>query len=163
MARAAGRNLPAAIFACERGGFPMKLGLVFAIAALGASVAAAAAEPNSVVGVWKPEPQRDRISIPWLEFTTDGRVFFVPKLSVSERLGPQPFPPSRRQEIFGLYQTRDDKIVVRVWSGGTSTFELTKDGRLCAYPGPGVMPADGAVRRPAGPRQCYQRATVTRS
>ena len=140
----------------------MKLALVFAIAALGASVASAA-EPDAVVGVWKPEQTRDMISMPWLEFTPNGRVFFVPKVSVSEFLGPQPFQVSPRQEIFGLYQTRDDKVSVRVWSGGTTTFELTKDGRLCAYPGAGVMPADGVLKRPTSQGQCYQRVTVNRS
>ncbi|HEY4031769.1 MAG TPA: hypothetical protein VGM25_15605 [Caulobacteraceae bacterium] len=140
----------------------MKLGLVFAIAALGAS-AASAAEPNSVVGVWKPESTGDRVAIPSLDFTTDGRVFFTSTLQVSQRPDPVPFGQPPLQEIFGHYQTRDDKVVVRVWSGGTTTFQLTKDGRLCVYPGAGVMPATGVIKPQAGQRQCYQRVGVNRS
>lgn len=138
----------------------MKLGLVLALAALGAS-AAVAAEPNAVVGLWKPEQTRDRIAMPSLDFTADGRVFFAATLSVADRPGSAFAGP--RQEIFGLYQTRGDKVLVRVWSGGAAAFELTKDDRLCVYPGAGVMPANGVIQPKSGLRQCYERATANRS
>ena len=148
----------------------MKLGLVLAIAALGAS-AASAAEPNSVVGFWKPEKLPGAVALTMLQFTTDGHVFSMPGVSVIQFTVPgsalSAVPPRSLprlpQELLGRYETRDSKIVIRLGAGGNSTLELMKDGRLCVFPGPGFMPTDGAVRPQAGERQCYQRLNAERS
>jgi hypothetical protein len=149
----------------------MKLALVFAAAALGAATAAAAAEPNSVTGFWKPEKLRGTVGLTMLQFTADGQVFSMPDVSVVQWIAPSPpqggapprVVPRLPQELLGRYEVRDNKIVIRLGAGGSSTFELTKDGRLCVFPGPGIMPTDGVLRPQAGERQCYQRPTAERS
>ncbi len=148
----------------------MKLGLVFAIAALGASTVSAA-EPNSVIGFWKPEKLRGTVDLTMLQFTTDGHVFSMPDVSVVRWIvpgspvgaAPPRGLPRLPQELLGRYEARDGKIVIRLGAGGSSTFELTRDDRLCVFPGPGFMPTDGAVRPQAGERQCYQRLRAERS
>jgi hypothetical protein len=146
----------------------MKLGLVFAIAALGAS-AASAAEPASVIGYWKPDKLPGTVGLTMLQFTADGRVFSMPEISSVQWIIPGARPggapprylPRLPQELIGRYETQGDKVVVRLDPRLTSTFELTQDGRLCVYPGPALM--NGEVRRQSGARQCYQRLGAERS
>lgn len=148
----------------------MKLALVFAIAAAGAisASAATAAEPNSVVGYWSPQKLRDVVGMSMLQFTADGHVFSMSRSSVVQFLippsgaSPKALPPPPQQWL-GRYEVRDDKVIVTLGPRMSATFELTKDGRLCVFPGPGVMPADGTFRPQAGERQCYQRENVNRS
>jgi hypothetical protein len=143
----------------------MKLGVVFAIAALGAS-AASAAEPASVVGIWNPQKLDGVVALQALQFTRDGKVFSVPRafriiIPAPAPGAKPPAPPPLPQELIGQYETQGDKVIVRTGPGASATFELTKDGRLCVYPGPALM--NGVVRRQPGERQCYERQSAERS
>lgn len=136
----------------------MKLALVFAIAAFGAS-AAGAAEPASVVGAWNPQKLTGVVAMSPLQFTRDGQVFSLSQ-AVSFTLAPGSVPkapvlPPVNRALIGRYEIQGDKVIVRLDSRTSTTFELTKNGLLCIYPGPALM--NGEVRRQPGERQCYER------
>jgi len=121
----------------------MKLNMVWAFLALGASTALAAA-PNMVAGTWKLQPKTGFAGgFDSLMFTKDGKL-----LNVSI--------PNRR-ELLGDYRRDNDKVIARGRSGETYAFELMKDGRLCVFPGPAMIPVDGSAKGSSGERQCYQR------
>jgi hypothetical protein len=131
----------------------MRSSLVFAFSALAASAAFAAA-PDSVVGSWRALPvpsafpQVGVIGIPQvLTFTDDGQLWIAQRL---------PAKPPYKDFLLGRYRAQDGKVVAKGPSGETYAYELMKDGRLCVYPGPGLLPLTGA----AGPQetgQCYGR------
>jgi hypothetical protein len=148
----------------------MKSGLVFAFTVLAASAAAAAA-PDSVVGSWRalPAPSANAlinvIGIPQiLTFTDDGRLWVAQPSSRPLVLHPpltQPLPtrPPYEDYLLGRYTARDGKVVAKGPSGETYAYELMKDGRLCVYPAPGMMPlaVSGLARPQEAGRQCYER------
>ena len=142
----------------------MKLGLIFAVATLGAS-AASAAEPASVVGAWSPQKLTGVVAMSPLQFTSDGQVFSLSQavsFTLRPGVGPQaPVLPPLNRALIGRYETQGDKVIIRLDSRTSTTFELTKDGRLCVYPGPALM--NGEVRRQPGERQCYERQGAGRS
>lgn len=132
----------------------MKPALIFAILAL-VFPTVAAAEPSPVTGVWSPQHMPGVGGVPLLRFTRDGRLYAVTRYAMTPR-GPD--VPAALGELLGQYRAQDDKIVIRS-TDGTYAFELMKDGRLCRFPGPGVVPVDGAVKLQNGDRQCYKRVT----
>ncbi len=132
----------------------MKSSLAFAISALAVS-AAAAATPDPVVGSWRalPAPSADAminvIGIPQiLTFTEDGRLWIAQRL---------PAQPPYKDYLLGRYTSRDGKVVAKGPSGETYAYELNPDGRLCVYPGPGMLPVAGLAKPQESPRQCYER------
>ena len=132
----------------------MKSTLVFAVSALAVS-AASAATPYPVIGSWRalPAPSADAlinvIGIPQvLTFTDDGRLWIAQRL---------PAKPPYKDYLLGRYSSRDGKVVAKGPSGETYAYELMKDGRLCVYPGPGMLPVAGAVKPQEAGRQCYER------
>lgn len=121
----------------------MKLNIAWAFLALGASTALAGV-PNTVVGTWKLQPKTGFAGgFDSLMFTRNGRL-----LNVSI--------PNRR-DLLGDYRLDNDKVIARGRSGETYAFELMKDGRLCVFPGPAMIPLNGSVKDSRGERQCYQR------
>lgn len=152
----------------------MKSSLVFAFSILGASTALAAA-PDPVVGSWRalpppgPAAMIGVIGIPKvLTFTDDGRLWAATRLPSRViwfdlpghgRPGaPRPeIRPSGFDQLLGRYTSRDGKIVAKGPAGETYAYELMKDGRLCVYPGPGMLPLGGPVKPTDAGRQCYQR------
>ena len=132
----------------------MKSSLAFAIFALAVS-AAAAATPDPVVGSWRalPAPSANAtinvIGIPQiLTFTEDGCLWIAQRL---------PAQPPYKDYLLGRYTTRDGKVMAKGPSGETYAYELTKDGQLCVWPGPGMLRLAGAVQPQEAGRQCYER------
>lgn len=133
----------------------MKPALVFAFSALFASTAMAAA-PDPVVGSWRALPVQSAqtavmgvMGIPQvLTFTEDGRLWIAQRL---------PARPPYKDYLLGRYTTQGAKVVAKGPSGETYAYELMKDGRLCVFPGPGMLPVTGPVRTQEGDRQCYER------
>ena len=132
----------------------MKSSLVFALSLLSAS-AALAATADSVVGSWRALPVQSAMStarvigIPQvLTFTEDGRLWTTQRLDARAPLN---------QYLLGRYTVDGAKVTGKGPSGETYGYELTKDGRLCAYPGPGMMRLDGPNRPQEAGRQCYER------
>jgi len=132
----------------------MKSSLVFAVSALAISTAAAGT-PDPVVGSWRalPAPSADAlinvIGIPQvLTFTDDGRLWIAQRL---------PAQPPYKDYLLGRYTSRDGKVVAKGPSGETYAYELGQDGRLCVYPGPGMLPVTGLARPQEAGRQCYER------
>ena len=139
----------------------MKSRLVFAFPALSASAslaatAALAAAPDPVVGAWRALPVQSAgtavmgvIGIPQvLTFTDNGQLWTAQRL---------PVRPPYRDFLLGRYTDRDGKVVARGPSGETYAYELMKDGRLCVYPGPGMLPVTGPMKPQEADRQCYER------
>lgn len=123
----------------------MKLSLIFAVSMMG-TVAANAAVPSPVAGTWKALPLIGVTSIPMLKFTPDGRLYAL-------------FPSglANSDQLLGQYDARDTMITARSRSGETYAYELMKDGRLCVFPGPGMVTVDGTPKTQSEGRQCYQR------
>lgn len=143
----------------------MKSRLIFAFSALSASAlsvsvlgaaAALAATPDSVVGSWRALPVQSAgtavmgvMGIPQvLTFTEDGRLWTAQRL---------PVRPPYRDFLLGRYTDHDGKVVAKGPSGETYAYEMMKDGRLCVFPGPGMLPVTGPVKTQEGDRQCYER------
>jgi len=136
----------------------MKSSLVFALSASAAlSVSGAlAAAPDPVVGTWRALPVQSAgtavmgvIGIPQvLTFTESGQLWTAQRL---------PVRPPYRDFLLGRYTDRDGKVVAKGPSGETYAYELMKDGRLCVYPGPGMLPLAGPVKSQEADRQCYER------
>jgi hypothetical protein len=130
----------------------MKSSLVFAFSALAASAAFAAA-PDSVVGSWRalpaPTANKQVIGIPQvLTFTEDGRLWIAQRL---------PARPPYTDYLLGRYTAQGGQVVAKGPSGETYAYELMQDGRLCVYPGPGLLPLAGPARPQEAGRQCYER------
>jgi hypothetical protein len=132
----------------------MKSSLVFLFSALSLSSATAAA-PDPVVGSWRALPVQSAMStarvigIPQLlTFTDDGHLW------TSQQLDGRA-PPNAY--LLGRYTVDGARVVAKGPSGETYGYELMKDGRLCIYPGPGMMPVAGLARPQEAGRQCYER------
>jgi hypothetical protein len=133
----------------------MKPALVLAFSALSASAVLAAA-PDPVVGTWRALPVQSAgtatmgvIGIPQvLTFTEDGQLWTAQRL---------PVRPPYRDFLLGRYTDRGGKVVAKGPSGETYAYELMKDGRLCVYPGPGMLPLAGPLKSQDADRQCYER------
>jgi len=131
----------------------MKTSLVL-ICVLGAT-AALAAVPDPVVGSWRALPVQSAMStarvigIPQvLNFTEDGSLWIAQRL---------PARPPYKDYLLGRYTVDGSRVVAKGPSGETYGYELMKDGRLCVYPGPGMLPVNGLARPQEAGRQCYER------
>ena len=132
----------------------MKSSLVFVLSAISFATALAAA-PDPVVGSWRALPVQSAMStvrvigIPQiLTFTDDGRLWIAQQA---------PARPPYRDYLLGRYTVDGASVVAKGPSGETYGYELMKDGRLCVYPGPGMMRVDGPTHPQDAGRQCYER------
>lgn len=108
-------------------------------AALGAS-AAVAGGPVQVQGTWERMPLPGVAGFSRLTFTADGRLMVD------------------RTQLLGRYEVRERRVTARSSFGEVYEYELTSDGRLCVYPGPGVMPLAGENDAKLSAGQCFRRS-----
>jgi hypothetical protein len=126
----------------------MKLKIVLACLSL-AATAATAAEPSPFVGIWDPERVAGVAGVPRLTFTPDGRLLS----GYGRVLGTDP------SELLGSYQVEGRRVSARSAFGETYSFELIADGRLCVFPGPGLMPLAGDRDAQLAAGQCFRKST----
>ncbi len=109
------------------------------LAALLFGGSAVGAETASVVGTWQREPAPGLATIQQLTFAQDGRLW------------------TDGGHLIGGYEVAGAKVSAKSRFGETYVYKLMRDGRLCVYPGPAVMPlAEDGASQP-GARLCYRK------
>mgnify|MGYP003385881649 CR=1 FL=1 len=101
---------------------------------------AVAAPSSEIVGDWK------RLTLPGvagferLTFTPDGRLL------------------AEERQFLGKYEVKGRRVTTRTSFGESYVYELTDDGRLCVFPGPGMMLAASERDTKLLGGQCFSKA-----